>query len=234
VQLILNIGDLSIVTEIFMQYCTNCGKDLPDDAAFCSSCGTPQSGVVSQAVASPSFNSAGNLLSEPDIVMKKKILSLREHYDFEDRSGRKLGEGDGNFFQIPAKFTVKSSADNQELMHINGKLISIRHEFDFFDPSGNQLGSMKKKIVKLIGEEYWVEKNGQELMRVYGNFTEHDYNMSINGQPVAQVHKKWISVRDQFGLSITGDVDHRLVIGAVIVVEHIEVTERQNNNSGRF
>jgi uncharacterized protein YxjI len=212
-----------------MQYCTNCGKELPDGAAFCSSCGTPQSGGVSQASASPSMNSAEGLLSENEIVMKKKILSLREHYDFEDRSGRKLGEGDGNLFQIPAKFVVKSSPDGQELLHINGKLISIRHEFDFLDSRGNHLGSMKKKIVKLIGNEYWVEKNGQELMRVFGNFTEHDYNMSINGQLVAQVHKKWISVRDQFGLSIIDDVDRGLVIGAVIVVEHIEVTEKQNS-----
>ena len=67
-------------------------------------------------------------------------------------------------------------------------------------------------------------------MRVYGNFTAHDYSMSINGQPVAQVHKNWVSLRDQFGVSITGEVDPRLVIGSVIVVEHIEVTEREHNN----
>jgi len=209
-----------------LQFCTKCGKELPDGAAFCSFCGTPTTGV-SQVVATQNTSGSDGILSELDIVMKKKIMSLREHYDFEDRSGKKLGEGDGNFFQIPAKFVVKSN-DGQELMHIDGKLISLRHEFDFFDSSGNQLGTIKRKIVKLIGEEFWVEKNGQEIMRVYGNFTEHDYSMSINGQPVAQVHKKWIAVRDQFGLSITGDVDHRLVIGSVIVIEHVEVTEKNH------
>ncbi len=89
----------------------------------------------------------------------------------------------------------------------------------------SELGSMKKKIAKLVGQEYWLEQNGQELMRVYGNFTAHDYLMSINGQPVAQVHEKWVSIRDQFGVSITGNVDPRLVLGSVIVVEHLEVTQ---------
>jgi uncharacterized protein YxjI len=168
--------------------------------------------------------------------MKKKIMSMREHYDFEDPTGRKLGEGGGNFFQAPAKFVVLSIPDSngnpgQEVMHIDGKLISLRHEFKFYDPSGNLLGSMKKKIVKLLGQEYWLEQNGTELMRVYGNFTAHEYQMTINGQPVAQVHKKWVSIRDQFEVSITGNVDPRLVIGSTIVVEHLEVTER-NDNSG--
>jgi uncharacterized protein YxjI len=161
--------------------------------------------------------------------MKKKIFSMREHYDFEDPSGTKLGEGDGNFFQMPAKFVVLS--DGQQIMEVRGKLISLRHEFGIYDPSGNLLGTMKKKIVKLIGQEYWLEQNGTELMRVYGNFTDHDYRMTIGGQQVAQVHKKWVSIRDQFGISVTGNVDRRLVIGAVIVVEHLEVTENKNRNS---
>ena len=67
-----------------------------------------------------------------------------------------------------------------------------------------------------------------EFMRIYGNFTEHDYQMTVNGAQVALVHKKWFAVRDQIGLSITGEVDHRVAIGAVIVIEHVEVTEREN------
>jgi uncharacterized protein YxjI len=64
-------------------------------------------------------------------------------------------------------------------------------------------------------------------MRIYGNFTEHDYQMQVNGAQVATVHRKWLTVRDQLQVSVTGQVDRRVVIGAVIVIEHIEVTERQ-------
>lgn len=47
-----------------------------------------------------------------------------------------------------------------------------------------------------------------------------DYVMEIGGQTVARVHRKWLSVRNQIELSIIGEVDHRLVIGAVIVIEY--------------
>ena len=79
-----------------------------------------------------------------------------------------------------------------------------------------------------------MEKNGVEFLRIYGNFTEHDYQMEVNGVQVASVHKKWVSVRDTLGVSITGNVDHRVVIGVVIVIEHVEVTEKNSSNSGNF
>lgn len=171
------------------------------------------------------------LLEANDFIMKKKILSLREHYDFEDLTGIKIGEAEGNFFQVPAKFNV-IDIHGLEAMHVEGKLISLRKQFTFYGASGEEIGTVKKKIVKLIGEEFWVEKDGVEFMRIYGNFTEHDYQMAVNGAQVASIHKKWVTLRDTLGVSITGNVDHRVIIGAVIVIEHIEVTEKNSSNSG--
>lgn len=175
------------------------------------------------------MSDTNSLLEVNDLVLKKKILSLREHYDLEDRGGKKLGEAEGNLFQLPAKFNVLD-AGSAEVMRIEGKVFSLRRQFTFHDSAGAELGTIYKKIVKLIGEEFWVEKNGVEFMRIYGNFTEHDYQMVINGVQVASVHRKWFTIRDQLGVSIIGDVDHRIVLGAVIVIEHIEVTERENRN----
>jgi uncharacterized protein YxjI len=60
--------------------------------------------------------------------------------------------------------------------------------------------------VKLIGEEFWVEKNGVEFMRIYGDFTEHDYKFEVDGALIASVHKKWVTLRDQIDISIKGEV----------------------------
>jgi uncharacterized protein YxjI len=174
------------------------------------------------------MNGVSSLLGVNELVLKKKILSVREHYDLEDRTGTKLGEADGNFIQLPAKFVVIGT-NGSELMQVRGKVLSLRNQFTFHDDAGAELGTIKKKIVKLIGQEYWIEKGGREFMRIYGDFTQHDYRMEINGVQVASVHKKWVSVRDQLGISITGDVDRRVVIGAVIVIEHLEVTEREHS-----
>ena len=212
-----------------MPYCKSCGKEIDANTAFCPYCGA-ETGLATENIALVTSGSTiagitSSLLETNDIVMKKKILSVREHYDFEDVQGNKLGEGDGNFFQFPAKFQVLDISGTQ-VMNLEAKLISIRRQFTFHDSQGSIIGAIKKKIVKLFGSEYWVEQNGDEFLRIYGNFVEHDYLFAVNGQQVAQVHKKWVAMRDTFGLSITGNVDHRIVIGSVIAIEHEEVTER--------
>jgi uncharacterized protein YxjI len=131
-------------------------------------------------------------------------------------------------FSSPPKFVVVDS-HGSEVMRFEGKVVSFRLQFTIYDDAGAELGTIKKKIAKLIGEEFWVEKGGVEFMRIYGNFTGHDYQMGVNGVQVASVHKKWVCVRDQLGVSITGEVDHRVVIGAVIVIEHVEVTEHRQS-----
>ena len=213
-----------------MTFCLYCGAQLPDGAGFCGSCGKPV-----QATAEPSPapsqsppTSIGQtlLLSARDLVLNKKILSVREHYDIQNTSGTQLGEADGNFIQLPAKFVVQD-ANGAEVMHVVGKLVSLRREFEMYDPAGTLLAAIKKKIVRLVGSEYWLELNGNQFARIYGNFVEHDYRFQVGGVDVAQVHKKWVSVRDSFDISISGSVDHRLVLGSVVIIEHEEVTERR-------
>jgi uncharacterized protein YxjI len=208
-----------------MPNCQYCGTQLEEGASFCSNCGKPTASP--SAIQVPAATGGGSLLTVSELVLKKKILSVREHYDLEDRNGTKLGEANGNLIQLPAKFVV-ADASGALVMRLEGKVISLRKQFTFYDSAGQELGTIKKKIVKLIGEEYWVEKNGVEFMRIYGNFTEHDYQMTVNGAQVAQVHKRWFTIRDQLGVSITGEVDPRVVIGAVIMIEHVEVTERKS------
>ena len=100
----------------------------------------------------------------------------------------------------------------------------MRHDFTLYTPDGATLGTIKKKVATLGHQEYWVEKDGQEFMRIYGDFTNHQYQMETANQTVAAVHRKWVSLRDQLGVSITGNVDHRVVIGTAIIIEHIELT----------
>jgi uncharacterized protein YxjI len=64
----------------------------------------------------------------------------------------------------------------------------------------------------------------------YGDFTEHDYHFEIDGALVASVHKKWVTLRNQIEIIIAGEVDHRLIISTVIVIEHIEAIERQKQH----
>ena len=63
------------------------------------------------------------LLEANELILIKKILSVRRHYDFVDLQGTKLGEAEGNIVQVPPKFSVIDQQGN-EIMHLRGKEFS--------------------------------------------------------------------------------------------------------------
>ncbi len=160
-----------------------------------------------------------------EIVMKKRVLSLRDRYDIEDRAGNKLAEAEGKLVEIPAKFLTKDPRTGTTILRIEGMELSLRNQFSFLDDHDQELGIMKK-IKDLDGEHFSIERNGSELLHIYGDFLQHDYGMRHDQRKVARVHCDWSPLSNQYGISILGEVDHRLVIGVAIVIDQIEDSER--------
>ena len=63
------------------------------------------------------MSDVNQLLTINKVVLKKKILSIHEHYDLHTPKGKKLGEVDGNLIQIPVKFNLHD-ANDAEVMKI--------------------------------------------------------------------------------------------------------------------
>jgi len=81
----------------------------------------------------------------------------------------------------------------------------------------------------VFGEQWWMENSsGQEIAKVKGNIFEHDYYIQdMSGQPIAQIHKKWISVRDSYGVEIFNQsFDPYLVLSYCISLDNTEKKEK--------
>src|SRR6266704_3221772 len=78
--------------------CQYCGTQLGQGDMFCPNCGKPTSTTSSSGysqytgMSSQSPAGGGSLLQLNEFTMSKKILSVREHYDFQDRSGMLVGQ----------------------------------------------------------------------------------------------------------------------------------------------
>ncbi len=147
----------------------------------------------------------GNILA----YVKRKIVSWGPQFWFESPDGIRLGE-----------------------MH--GKVLTVRPTFEIYDSQG-PVAIVKKKMLKLLGSEWWLEDNsGNEIARIKGNISEHDFTMqSKSGSEVAQVHKKWVSVRDSYGIEImTPDIQPYVIIAYVIAMDHAEWKAHQGFTMG--
>jgi uncharacterized protein YxjI len=147
----------------------------------------------------------GNLLA----YVKKKMVSLGPNFWFESPDGTRLGE-------------------------VKGKVVAVRPTFEIYDTQGQLVAVVKKKVLKLLGSEWWLENaSGQEVARIKGNITVHDFTIqSPAGAALAQIHKKWVSVRDSYGVEIlSSDLDPYTILAYAIAMDHVEYKSKGTNIS---
>jgi uncharacterized protein YxjI len=168
----------------------------------------------------PMFNGNG-------YIIEQKILALRDTFGIKDQAGNLLAYVKKQLVSFGPKFWYET-ANGQHLGEIHGKAIAIRPTFEIYDGQGQLRARVKKKILKLLGEAWWMEdSSGNEIAKINGNILEHDYYMQdLSGAPIAQIHKKWVSVRDSYGLQMLNPTfDPYLAISYAISLDNAEKRE---------
>ncbi len=117
---------------------------------------------------------------------------------------------------------------------MRGKVLTIRPTFEIYDTQG-LVAVVKKKILKLLGSEWWLEDaSGKEVARIKGNITEHNFSIqSPSGNQVALIHKKWVSVRDSYGIEVLSqELNPYVIIAYAIAMDHAQFKVGQGLNVG--
>jgi len=198
--------------------CSTCGTTVSADSKFCTSCGAKLS--LPQPVGA---SSVASVFSGTEYVIEQKIVAMRDTFGIKDRNGNLLAYVKRKIVSWGPQFWFESP-DGTRLGEMRGKVLTIRPTFEIYDMQG-LVGVVKKKVLKLIGSEWWLEDNsGKEIARIKGNITEHEFSMqSTAGSEIARIHKKWVSIRDSYGIEIlSGEIDPYIIIAYSIAMDHAE------------
>ena len=233
-------------------YCQNCGAEIAQTNKYCPKCGAaqqapdqpqqqpyavsptsqPQLQPQPQPYVQPPVQSAG-MFGQDKYTIEQKLVALRDTYGVKDLNGNLLGYVKAKIISMGPKFWFEDT-NGVQLGEIDGKIVSIHNEYDVKDQNGQLKAKIKKKILNLMGSEWWMEDaQGQEIAKVKGNYTEHEYTiLSSDGSIIAQIHKKWVTIKDSYNIEITRpDFDHFLILSYVIAMDHIE---QKNNQSKSY
>jgi uncharacterized protein YxjI len=157
-------------------------------------------------------------------IIEQKIMAMRDTFGIKDRNGNPLAYVKKKIVSLGPNFWFESP-DGVHLGEVKGKIVAVRPTFEIYDTQGQLLAVVKKKILKLLGSEWWLENaSGQEIAKIEGNITEHEFTIqSPAGTPLAQIHKKWVSVRDSYGVEILNSgLDPYTILAYAIAMDHVE------------
>jgi uncharacterized protein YxjI len=200
--------------------CPSCGNAVPDNVKFCPSCGKKLDAANTLA---PARAGSSSVFSGKEYIIEQKIVALRDTFGIKDRNGNLLAYVKKKIVSLGPQFYFETP-DGGRLGEMRGKVLTVRPTFEIYDAQG-LVAVVKKKILKLLGSEWWLEDgSGTEIARIKGNITEHNFSIqSPSGTEIAQINKKWVSVRDSYGIEILSqELTPYVIIAYAIAMDHAE------------
>lgn len=150
--------------------------------------------------------------------MKEKLVSFGDDFDIQDEGGRRAFHVDGKVLTVRDALVLEDAAGNP-LARIHKKLLSVGKTYLIAREGGPEI-SIRKSLFAPLRSKFHIDAGGDEL-EARGDLLDHEYTITRGGQTVATVSKKWLSIRDTYGVDIADGEDHPSLLACVVAIDRM-------------
>lgn len=159
--------------------------------------------------------------------MRERLFGIGDDYWIEDADGRKVFLVDGKAMRVRDTFELKD-AQGRIVVEIRQKLLSLRDTM-LIERDGEQLAKVKRKRLSLLRNHYRVTLVDGTELDVSGKILDREFAVDYDGELLAQISRRWLTVRDTYGIDIVReDADAGLLIAVAVCV--IVLAEKEHED----
>ncbi|MER5847114.1 LURP-one-related family protein [Streptomyces sp. NPDC002012] len=150
-------------------------------------------------------------------LVRERLFAVGDDYWIEDADGRKVFLVDGKAMRVRDTFELKD-AQGRILVEIRQKLLSLRDTM-LIERDGEQLAKVKRKRLSLLRNHYRVTLVDGTELDVSGKILDREFAVDYDGELLAQISRRWLTVRDTYGIDVVReDADVALLIAVSVCV----------------
>ncbi|MEE1748938.1 MULTISPECIES: LURP-one-related family protein [unclassified Streptomyces] len=160
-------------------------------------------------------------------LVRERLFAIGDDYWIEDTDGRKVFLVDGKAMRVRDTFELKD-AQGRILVEIRQKLLSLRDTM-LIERDGEQLATIRRKRLSLLRNHYRVTLVDGTELDVSGKILDREFAIDYDGELLAQISRRWLTVRDTYGIDVVReDADTALLIAVSICVIVLAEKERED------
>jgi uncharacterized protein YxjI len=157
----------------------------------------------------------------PNYLIRKQLIALGDDFWVEDEAGERVFHIDGKVLR-PRDTYVVETADGKELLKIKEQRLKLRKTFKI-ERQGEELATVAKALVNPLRDRFDIELADGGKLQAKGDLLDHEYTIDWEGGArVAEISKKWFTVRDAYGVSVLPTQDDVLAIAIAVCIDAIE------------
>lgn len=153
-------------------------------------------------------------------LMRQDLFSFGDDYTIKDEHGREVYKVDGRAFTLLREKLSFEDMAGKELAFIREKLIALTDAWEILR-DGKQVAVVKKDLINLFRCGFTVDVPGPDDLDAQGNLLDHEYTFRRGDRVVATVSKKWLTIRDTYGVDIADGEDPVLILASAVVIDQV-------------
>jgi uncharacterized protein YxjI len=150
--------------------------------------------------------------------LRQELVSVGKDYWIENEQGEQVYRIDGKALTVRKTFYFEDTHGNK-LAKIHKIMLTLKEKMVIEAPDGRRLAVVKKDLFTPLKEHFVVKiENGPDL-EINGNLVDHEYTIKNDIQKIAQVSKKWLTVRDNYAVTIDPGQDDVVILSVVLCID---------------
>jgi uncharacterized protein YxjI len=157
-------------------------------------------------------------------VLREKLLSLGDDFWIENEQGERVFFVDDKVLRVRDTVVIKDR-QGHELLKLQKRLLRARDTMAI-ERGGDRVATIRKRLITPLRDRFTVELAGGGELDVEGDILDHEYQITRDGIPVANVSKRWFRVRDTYGVAVAPGQDDALVLAVTVCIDHLTSKDR--------
>ncbi len=149
--------------------------------------------------------------------VRERIFRLGEDNDILNEAGQPVYQVDGKVLSLHGLMVVNDVSGN-EVGRVSRKLVSLLATYEI-SLAGGVDAEVHQRFSSPLHPKWTIAVAGGAEMEMTGNFVQHDFTFTENGQTIATVSKAWISLADSYGVDIADGQNDLLILCSVLALE---------------
>ena len=157
--------------------------------------------------------------------LRRQLLALGEDFWIQNAQGENVYRLDGKVLTLTQTFALEDVNGN-ELARMQAEMFTLRRTMDV-ERGGQVVATIRKAFFNVLSQRFDVVVAGAGQLEAQGEITNHEFQITKDGQVVATVSKQWFAAEWMYGIAIAPGQDEVLMLCIAIAIDEMSESDRR-------
>jgi uncharacterized protein YxjI len=150
-------------------------------------------------------------------VIRERMFRMGEDSDITDEAGQPVLHVDGKVMSLHNRLVLQDPS-GREAGQVHRKLAALRPTYEI-TLGGKHVAEVRKHLLTPFGDRFTIDVHGAGDMEINGDLLDHEFTIERDGQTVATISKRWLTMTASYAVDVAPGGDDVLILASVLALD---------------